>query len=53
MRLSHTVSANLDNPNFVSTAGFLPVLGLAEEAGLHELVADRVTVPGPTGRTRP
>lgn len=49
MRVSHTVSADFDDPNLVSTAGLLPVMSLAEEAGLHELVADRVTVPGPAG----
>lgn len=49
MRVSHTISAHFDDPNLVSTAGLLPVLGLAEQAGLHELVADRLTVPGPAG----
>lgn len=49
MRVSHSVSADFDDPNLVSTAGLLPVMGLAEEAGLHELVADRVTVAGPAG----
>ena len=49
MRVSHSVSADFDDPNLVSTAGLLPVMGLAEKAGLHELVADRVSVPGPAG----
>ena len=49
MRVSHSVSADFDDPNLVSTAGLLPVMDLAEEAGLHELVADRLTVPGPAG----
>lgn len=49
MRVSHSFSADFDDPNLVSTAGLLPVLGLAEEAGLHELLTDRVTVPGPAG----
>ncbi len=49
VRVSHPVSADFDDPNLVSTAGFLPVIGLAEEAGLHELLADRVRVPGPAG----
>ena len=56
MQLSHTlpvVSATFDDPNLVSTAGLLPVMGLAEEAGLHELVADRLTVPGPAGSNAP
>ncbi len=49
MRVSHSFSADFDDPNLVSTAGLLPVMALAEEAGLHELIADRVTVPGPAG----
>lgn len=49
MRVSHSFSADFDDPNLVSTAGLVPVMGLAEEAGLHELVADRLTVPGPAG----
>ena len=53
MRVSHSFSADFDDPNLVSTAGLLPVMGLAEEAGLHELVADRLTVPGPAGSNAP
>ena len=49
MRASHSFSADFDDSNLVTTAGLLPVMGLAEEAGLHEFVADRVTVPGPAG----
>ncbi|MEX5297015.1 IS1380 family transposase [Kocuria sp. CPCC 205268] len=49
MRVSHSFSADFDDPNLVSTAGLLPVMGLAEDAGLHELLADRVSVPGPAG----
>ena len=49
MRVSHSFAADFDDPNLVSTAGLLPVMGLAEEAGLHELVADRLTVAGPAG----
>lgn len=40
MRVSRTVSADFDDPNLVSTAGLLPVMGLAEDAGLHDIVAD-------------
>ena len=43
MRVSHSVSAVCDDPNLVSAAGLAPVLALA---GLHELVADHLTVPG-------
>jgi len=49
VRVSHSFSADFDDPNLVSTVGLLPVMGLAEVAGLHELIAERVTVPGPAG----
>lgn len=47
MRVPHSVSADFDDLNLVSTAGLLPVMGLAEEAGRHGLVASRGTVPAP------
>jgi hypothetical protein len=49
MRVSHSVSAVFDDPNLVSAAGLAPVLALAERAGLHQLVAERLTVPGSAG----
>ena len=49
MRVSHSVSAVFDDPNLVSAAGLAPVLALAERAGLHELVAEHLTVPGSAG----
>ena len=36
-----------DDPNRVSHAGLLPVLALAERAGLSELLAEHWTVPSP------
>jgi hypothetical protein len=36
-----------DDPNLVSCAGLAPVLTLAARAGLHELVAQRLTLAGP------
>lgn len=53
MRVSHSFSADFDDPNLVSTAGLLPMMALAEEAGLHELIADHLTVPGPAGANAP
>ncbi len=47
MRVSHGVSAVFDDPNLVSCAGLAPVLALAQRCGLHQLVADTVTVSGP------
>jgi hypothetical protein len=52
MRASHTaaaVSATFDEPNLVSCAGLVPVLRLAERAGLHAGVDQRVRLPGPAG----
>ncbi|MGK2903169.1 MAG: IS1380 family transposase [Mycobacterium sp.] len=44
MRVSHVVSADFDDPNLVAVAGLGPVLGLAERAGLHDLVDQHVQV---------
>jgi hypothetical protein len=49
MRVSHNVSARFDDPNLVSCAGLAPVLSLAERCGLHDLVAERLTVSGAGG----
>ncbi len=45
MRLLHSAArtrAMFDDENLVSFAGLVPVMRLAEEVGLHELLADRV-----------
>ena len=49
MRVSHKLSAVFDDPNLISVGGLVPVMALAERAGLHELVAEHVTVPGSAG----
>ena len=49
MRVFHKVSAGFDDPNLVSCAGLVPVLTLAERAGLHELVGAHLRVPGSAG----
>lgn len=49
MRVSHVSSTVFDDPNLVSCAGVAPVLGLAERAGLHRLVAEHVRVAKPGG----
>jgi DDE family transposase len=49
MRVSHGVTAVFDDPNLVSCAGLVPVLRLAEQAGLHRLVVDHVRVGKPGG----
>ena len=49
MRSCHTVSAGFDDPNLVSCAGLIPVMALAERAGLHDLARAHVRVPGSAG----
>src|SRR5690554_2802573 len=52
MQLSHTrrvVSASFDDSNLVSAAGLVPVMKLAERAGLQRLAGDRLTVPTDKG----
>jgi hypothetical protein len=49
MRVFHKLTAVFDDPNLISVAGLAPVMALAERAGLHELVAEHVTVPGSAG----
>jgi len=47
MRLLHSAArthAAFDNENVVSLAGLVPVMRLAQDAGLHTLVADRVAL---------
>ena len=49
MRSCHNLSASFDDPNLVSCAGLIPVMTLAERAGLHDLAATHVRVPGSAG----
>ena len=52
MRLSHTlgrISTVFDDPNMVASAGLVPVMGLAQEAGLEELARQHLSVPGDKG----
>lgn len=49
MRVCHKISARFDDPNLVSCAGLVPVMALAERAGLHDLVDAHVRVPGSAG----
>jgi hypothetical protein len=52
VRLRHRAAVarvSFDDPNLVSCAGLVPVMRLAQDAGLHALVADRVRLPGDKG----
>ena len=52
MRLLHSLArthASFDDPDLVSRAGLVPVMALAQRAGLTELVAEQVGPGGPCG----
>src|SRR5690606_27871564 len=52
MQLSHSrpvVSAVFDKPNLVSSAGLVPVMGLARRAGLGQLADEHLSVPTDRG----
>ena len=46
VRVSHAISPVFDDPNLVSCTGLAPVVALAERCGLHELVANTLTLSG-------
>ena len=47
VKASHTIRPVFDDPNLVSSAGLVPALRLADSAGLHGLLDERVSVPSP------
>lgn len=49
MQLSHTPSAVFDERNLVSSAGLVPLVGLAQKAGLLRLADEWITVPADKG----
>ena len=52
MKLCHTVkatSSRFDDPNLIGTTGLVPVMALAERAGLDQLAAEWVHVPTDKG----
>ena len=49
MRVCHTLEPVFDDPNLIAFGGLPAVMRLAEQAGLHELVDEHVTVPGTAG----
>ena len=51
MQVSHMVSAVFDDPNLIGHAGLVPVLQLAQRAGLHDLVGAHLSVPSPNLQT--
>jgi hypothetical protein len=56
MRLWHSAtatSAQFDDPNLVSCAGLVPVMRLAQDCGLAELVGEQLAVAGPLAANTP
>jgi hypothetical protein len=56
MRLSHgssALSASFDDPNLVSVGGLAPVMALAQDCRLSDLVADKLTLKAPGGVNAP
>jgi hypothetical protein len=52
VRLSHDLPkthASFDDPNLVSRAGLVPLMALAQKAGLADLVGEHVSTGGPCG----
>src|SRR6188768_3454436 len=52
MQLCHThaaTSVRFDDPNLVASAGLVPVLALADAAGLATLAGEHLSVPGDKG----
>ena len=52
MQVSHTpaaVSVSFDEPNLIGSAGLVPVMELAAQAGLHQLAGGRLSVPTDKG----
>lgn len=49
MRVSHSFSAEFDDDNLIATGGLVPVMLLAQSAGLSDLVDEHVTVAGRAG----
>src|SRR5579859_7641631 len=52
VRLSHArarTRATFDDPSLVAHAGLVPVMALAERAGLHDLIAEHVRPHGGCG----
>jgi hypothetical protein len=49
LRQRAVARVSFDDPNLVSCAGLVPVMRLAQDAGLHTRVADRVRLSGDKG----
>jgi len=48
----HKVDAVFDDPNLIGSAGLVPVMRLAERAGLHDLLRERLSLPSPNAASK-
>ncbi|MEO3935626.1 IS1380 family transposase [Dermatophilaceae bacterium Soc4.6] len=52
MQAFHTIDAVFDDPNLIGVAGLVPVMRLAERAGLQRLLTQRLTVSSPNAAVK-
>ncbi len=52
MQACHKIDAVFDDPNLIGAAGLVPVMRLAERAGIQQLLAERLTVSSPNAATK-
>ena len=52
MKASHKIRPVFDDPNLVSDAGLVPVLRLAESAGLHDLLEEQLSLASPNATAK-
>jgi len=52
VKASHRIRPVFDDPNLVSDAGLVPVLRLAESAGLHDLLDEQLSVASPNATAK-
>jgi len=48
----HKIDAVFDDPNLIGSAGLVPVMRLAEKAGLHDLLEEHLSVPSANGAVK-
>ncbi len=52
MQAFHMIDARFDDPNLIGAAGLVPVMRLAERAGLQQLLQERLTVASPNAAVK-
>jgi hypothetical protein len=52
VKASHKIRPVFDDPNLVSDAGLVPVLRLAESAGLHDLLEEQLSLASPNATAK-